>query len=171
MLYIPLIISIVEVLIVTVPVSLIVTFVSLPLQSSISLGIFTPHIFIMQKAFFDFRTRLSFSYLSLLIGGSIKLRLVILIAFILLINCDVNHDTARSCVLLGIIGYYIYMLRKVKFNVLSWLYTLISLFLALSIIITFWFLFNLLLSLALPMLLPILSPKLLVFLAAIETSF
>ena len=118
-------------------------FVSLPLQSSITLGIFTPQIFIIQKVFFDFKARLSFSYLSLLIKGSIKFRLIISFAFILLIYCDVNHDTARSCVLLGLCGYYVYMLRNVKFNLFTWLYTLTSLSLALSIIITFWLLLSL----------------------------
>ena len=142
-------------------------FVSLPLQSSITLGIFTPQIFIIQKVFFDFKARLSFSYLSLLIKGSIKFRLIISFAFILLIYCDVNHDTARSCVLLGIGGYYVYMLRNVKANLLSWLYTLTSLSLALLIIITFWWLFGL----AIPIILPILAPKILLYLSIIETSF
>ena len=118
-------------------------FVSLFLQSSITFGIFTPQIFIMQKAFFDFITRLSFSYLSLLIKGSIKARLFIYLAFILLINCDVNHETSRYCVLLGLIGYYVYMLRNVKFNLLTWLYTLTLLSLSLAIIITFWLLLSL----------------------------
>ena len=118
-------------------------FVLLPLQSHISLGIFTAQIFIMQKAFFDFTTRLSFSYLRVLIGGSIRFRLIILLVFLLLIWCDVNHDTARSCVLLGVFAYYVYMLRNVKFNMFSWLYTLTSLCLALSVIITFWLLLSL----------------------------
>ena len=121
-------------------------FVLLPLQSSISLGIFTSQNFIIKKAFFDFTARLSFSYLSLLIKGSIKFRLFISLAFILLIYCDVNHDTARSCVLLGLCAYYVYKLRNVKFNLLTWLYTLTSILLTLSIIITFWWL----LSLAIP---------------------
>lgn len=118
-------------------------FVLLPLQSYLSLGIFTPQIFIMQKAFFDFTTRLSFSYLRVLIGGSIRFRLIILLVFLLLIWCDVNHDTARSCVLSGVFAYYVYMLRNVKFNMFSWLYTLTSLCLALSVIITFWLLLSL----------------------------
>ena len=55
-------------------------FISLPLQNSITLGIFTPQIFIIKKAFFDFISRLSFSYLRLLIKGSIKARLIIYLA-------------------------------------------------------------------------------------------
>ena len=138
-------------------------FVSLPLHSSIIPGISTPKIFIMQKAFSDYIARLSFRYLYVLIKGSIKLRLIIYLVFILLICCDVNDETARSCVLLAVCGYYLYMVRNVKFNLWSWLYTLTSLSLALSIILTFWWL----LSLALPILLPIILP----FLTVIETSF
>ena len=129
--------------------------------------LFIPEIFIMKKAVLDFKARLSFSYLRLLIIGSIKFRLFIYLAFILLTYCDVNHDTARSCVLLGLCAYYVYKLRNVKFNLLTWLYTLTSILLTLSIIITFWWL----LSLALSIILPILAPKILLCLAMIETSF
>ncbi len=115
-------------------------FVALPLQSSI---IFIPHVITMQKAFSDFKARLSFSYLCLLIGGSIKFRLILLIAFILLIKGDVNVETANYCVLALALGYYVYMLRNVKFNLKSWLYVLTLLFLAVSLIITFWFLLSL----------------------------
>ena len=122
-------------------------YITLPLESS---NLFIPQIFIMKKAVFDFKARLSFSYLSLLIRGSIKARLFIYLAFILLIWCDVNHETSRYCVLLGLIGYYVYMLRNVKFNLLTWLYTLTSLFLALSIIITFWYIVRFLFPVLLP---------------------
>ena len=115
-------------------------FVLLPLQSSI---IFIPHVITMQKAFSDFKARLSFSYLSLLIGGSIKFRLILLTAFILLIKKDVNVDTAKYCVLALALGYYVYMLRNVKFTITSWLYIITLLFLSVSLVITFWFLLSL----------------------------
>ena len=118
-------------------------FVSLPLHSSITLELFTPQIFTIKKAFSYFIAHISFSYLYLLIRGSIKLRLIIYLVFILLICCDVNDETARSCVLLAVCGYYVYMVRNVKFNLLSWLYTLTLLSLSLSIILTFWYLLSL----------------------------
>ena len=125
-------------------------FVSLPLHSSITLELFTPQIFTIKKAFSYFIAHISFSYLYLLIRGSIKLRLIIYLVFILLICCDVNDETARSCVLLAVCGYYVYMVRNVKFNLWSWLYTLTLLSLSLSIIITFWCLVSFLLPVLLP---------------------
>ena len=52
------------------------------------------------------------------------------------------------------------MLRNVKFNLLSWLYTLTLLSLSLSIIITFWLLLSLALQILLPELLTLIFPLL-----------
>ena len=114
-------------------------FVSLPLQSSLLL---LPNIYIIEKAILDFITSLSFSYLCKLIGRSIIFRSIILIIYIALLY-NVDFDTAKNCVLLLVLSYYVYMLRNVKFTVNSWLYTLTRLALALSIIISFWLLLSL----------------------------
>ena len=154
---------------VTVPVQL--TVVLSPLQSWIWLFTFTPNILTMQKAFSDFRARLPFSYIYLLIKGSIKFRLIIITAFILLTIYNINYDTAYYCVLLGVTACYIYMVRIIKFNLVSWLYRLTLLCLTLSRIFTFWFLIISSLSLILPILLPKLASKLLLLLTVIEASF
>ena len=98
-LYVPLIISTIGVLIVTI--SVLLTVALSPLQVSIWFVTFTPNILTIQKAFSDFRARISFSYLYLLIKGSIKARLIIYLAFILLICCDVNTGTVKYCVFLA----------------------------------------------------------------------
>lgn len=115
-------------------------FVLLHLQSSI---MFIPYIITVQKAFYYFKARLSFSYFCVLIWGSFKFRLMLLTAFILLIVGDVNVDQARYCVLSLALAYYVYMLRNVKFTVMSWLHRLTLLCLGLSLIITFWLLLSL----------------------------
>ena len=61
---------------------------------------------------------------------------------------------------MGIGGYYVYMLRNVKANLLSWLYTLTSLSLALLIIITFCLALSLALQILLPELLTLVFPLL-----------
>ena len=115
-------------------------FVAFPLQSSILL---LPHIYIIEKAVLDFITRLSFNYIFYLIKGSIIFRLILFTVLFALLKIGIDFDTAKNCVLLLVLSYYVYMLRNVKFTVNSWLYTLTRLALALSIIISFWLLLSL----------------------------